>query len=47
MAVWSEPLAEAERRIHEKSFGPITGARRLARLGAAPPPDRNQVPGSA
>ena len=33
MAVWSEPLAEAEARIREKTFGPITGVRRLERLG--------------
>lgn len=35
MAVASEPLAGAERRIRENSYGPITGVRRLARLGAA------------
>lgn len=35
MAVASEPLAGAEQRIRENSFGPITDVRRLARLGAA------------
>lgn len=35
MTVASEPLARAEQRIRENSFGPITGIRRLARLGAA------------
>ncbi len=35
MAVASEPLAGAERRIRENSYGPITGVRRLARLGMA------------
>ncbi len=34
MAVAIEPLAAAEARIRDKSFGPITGARRLDRLGA-------------
>ena len=35
MAVASEPLAGAEQRIRQNSYGPITGVRRLARLGAA------------
>lgn len=34
MAVAIEPLRTAEQRIREKTFGPITGARRLDRLGA-------------
>ncbi len=33
MAAAIEPLAEAEIRIREKSFGPITGIRRLERPG--------------
>jgi cell wall-associated NlpC family hydrolase len=33
MEVASEPLVEAERRIREKTFGPITSVRRLSRLG--------------
>ena len=36
MAVAIEPLAEAEARIRHKTFGPITGGRRLDRLGALP-----------
>jgi cell wall-associated NlpC family hydrolase len=35
MATAIEPLATAEERIRTKSYGPITGIRRLARLGAA------------
>lgn len=35
MAVASEPLAEAENRIRQKSFGPITGVRRLGGLGVS------------
>lgn len=35
MTVASESLAGAERRIRENSYGPITGIRRLPRLGAA------------
>jgi cell wall-associated NlpC family hydrolase len=35
MAAAIEPLAEAEIRIREKTFGPITGARRLERAGRA------------
>ena len=34
MAVAMEPLAEAELRIREKTFGPITSFRRLGSLGA-------------
>jgi hypothetical protein len=33
MAVAIEPLLEAEQRIREKTFGPITGIRRLESLG--------------
>jgi cell wall-associated NlpC family hydrolase len=35
MAVAIEPLSEAEARIRDKTFGPITGARRLERAGRA------------
>jgi cell wall-associated NlpC family hydrolase len=35
MEVASEPLAEAERRIREKTFGPITSVRRVRRLGGS------------
>jgi cell wall-associated NlpC family hydrolase len=35
MATAIEPLATAEERIRTKSYGPITGIKRLARLGAA------------
>ena len=43
MAVASEPLAEAESRIRDKSFGPITAVRRPPRLGAASLQDGNQA----
>jgi cell wall-associated NlpC family hydrolase len=33
MAVAAEPLAGAEVRIREKTFGPIAGVRRLSRSG--------------